>query len=112
MDEDHVVGTQRVGMDLDAVGAVFLGVGFAYGLGGELARLARQDEACTYPRGEGGAQHEAAGFHAYNLGDTLVLIKIGKDVQKLLQAVCVLEESGDVPEKNSLLGEVGDRAEM
>jgi len=59
-DEDLLSGLDGVGVDLDAVGAVFEGIGEAARRTREFARFADGDEPGGEGLGEGGAENEPA----------------------------------------------------
>ena len=112
MDEDDIAGGDGVGVDLDGVGAVFLGVGLADGLRRELAGLADGDEARAEPAGDGCGGDDAPLPDADYLGDALVFLPVAYAARDRLRAGGVLEQCGYVEELDSLQGEIGHDAEI
>ncbi len=92
----------RVGVDLDAVGAVFEFVVVAYGLGGQLAFLADRNEALAQRVGQRRAEDEAARLDAGDLVDLHVLVAAHQVIYRDAKTDRVLEQGGDVAELDVL----------
>src|ERR1019366_3464583 len=100
-----------VGVDLDAVGAVFEFVVVAYGFGGQLAFLADRDEAFVQRVSQRCAEDKAARFDAGDLVDLHVLVALRQLIYRGAKIDRVFEQSGDVAELDALLGIVRDGAD-
>ena len=109
-DDDPLAGLDCVEVDFERVGAVFEVVVHAGALRGKLLWLAHGDEACVQTVCDGWAKDEAASFDAQDEVDFFADVVGGEGVDELREAGFVLEESGDVIEEDSRLGEVGDGA--
>lgn len=102
----------RVGVDLDAVGAVFERVVVADGFGGKLAFFADRDEALVQRVSQRRAKDKTARFYAGDLVDLHVLVALRQLIYRGTKTGRVLEQRGDVTELDALLGIVRDGTDM
>ena len=107
LDDYHIVGCDGIFVDLDGVGAIFLGITLLDGFGGQLAWLAHGHKAGPQSSSQHASANEAPRLDANNLGDALVLIELNKSLFKQPQALRVLEECCQVLELHARDREVG-----
>ena len=93
-------------MHLELVGSVLQGVGLREGLARQLSGLAGGHEAGTELERHGGAQHEAAGLSADDLGDAGVPEVVGDVLYQGLEGLGIAEQRRDVLEDDAGLGVV------
>ena len=91
MQQNYVVFTDSILVNLDGVLAILLSVAFLYSVARQFARLAAEHNASTEAQGEGRRHYEAARLDTYNLGDALILVQIVHLVADFLQTFVVLE---------------------
>ena len=110
VDDEHPrAGRHRVGVDLDAVLAVFEGVIDAEHRPGELVRLADEDQPLAEARSERRTEDEAARLDA---GDQVEpgAGGRGEPVDARREAAAVEEQGGDVAEQDARVGVIGHGA--
>ena len=95
-------------MQLQGVGAVLEGIGLLDHFARQLARLADRHEAKSHGISNRRAKDEAAGFGANNLGDPLITIMIGQQIDGGLEGLGVLDQAGNVTKQNARLRIVGN----
>ena len=105
-DKDPVVGREGVDVHLELVCSVLQGVGLREGLARQLSGLAGGHEAGAELERHGGAQHEAAGLGADDLGDAGVPEVVGDVLYQGLEGLGVAEQRRDVLEDDAGLGVV------
>ena len=91
MQQNNVVFTDSILVNLDGVLAILLSVAFLYCVAGQFARLAAEHNASAETQGESRRHNEAARLDAYDFGDALVLVQIVHLVADFLQTLVVLE---------------------
>ena len=89
-DKHHIVFVERVGMDFEAVGSVFKLIALAAHFTRQLAGLASRHEAGTQAVRDRGANHEAAGLGAHNLGNACIFEMVGDSVNGCLETFWLL----------------------
>ena len=112
VNEDDIVGSQCILVNLDGVDAILFLIALLYGASRELAGLAYEDETGIQFLCEDGRHGIAAAFDAEHLGDAFVLVVIRKAVGEFLKASGILIDGGDVAEQNARLREVGNGAHI
>ena len=112
MEQHDVVGGDGILMDFDGVGSILFGVGLLYSLGRQLTGFAAEDDTSAQSNSEGGCHHKTATLYTHDFRDALVLVNLIKFIHHNLQALCVLEKGGDVPEIDTLNREVRNTAEI
>src|SRR5690349_19254640 len=101
-------GLNRIPMDRQHVGAVLQIIFHLKNVSWEFPGLSYGHEAGAKASGQGTAQDEASGFNPNDLCDALSLIALRQFVGDGAKRLRVLEESGDVIEKNAGFRKVGD----
>lgn len=107
-DEDALVLADGVGVNFEAVGAVFEFVADADGFAWELATFSDGDKASGEGLGDGGAEDEAAGFGTDDGGDSHSPVGVGHEFDGEGEGAGVGEHGGKVAELDAGFGEVGD----
>ena len=103
----RLAGLDRVGVDLEQVGAVLEVVLLALDLPGQLAPLADGDEAGTETVGDGGGEDESPGLDPDHLGHPVAGEAARRGVDGESEAFGVGEERRDVLEDDPGLGKSG-----
>lgn len=103
-----VTGYDGIGVQLQGVGAVLEGIGLLDHVARQLARLADRHEAQPHGEGNRCTENEATGFGTNNLGDPLITIMIGQQIDGGLEGFGVLDQAGDVTKQNARLRIVGN----
>ena len=112
VNEDNIIGSQRILVNLDGVDTILFLVALLHGASRQLAGFAHEDETGIQLLCEDRRHGIAAAFDAEHLGNTFVLVVIRKAVGEFLKAGGILIDGGDVAEQNARLREVGDGAHM
>ncbi len=112
MNEDNIVGSQSILVNLDGVNAILFLVALLHGASRKLAGLAYEDETGIQFLCKDGRHGVAAAFDAEHLGDAFVLVVICQASREFLKAGGILIDGGDVAEQNARLREVGNGAHM
>ena len=112
MDEHYVIGAEGVGVHLDGVDAVFLGIELADGLGGQLAGLAHGNEADAELCGHCSCDYEAAGLDSGDFRDALAAVQVAGGIDYLIETLSVLEQCRDVEKRYPLDGIIRHRTEI
>lgn len=110
-DDDLAALADGIGVDLEAVGAVFEGVVDAVDAAGELAGFANGDEPGGEGLSDGGAEDEAAGLGADDEFDTLAAVGVGHQLDGEGETPGIRQQRREILEENPGLGEVGDVAD-
>ena len=110
-DKDDIAGLDGVGVDLQRIGAVFKLVALRDDLARKLAGLACGNEPCVQLVCNRGADDEAAGLGADNLGDALACEPVGNAVDRCLQGIGVHHKRREVDEDDAGFGIIGDARE-
>jgi len=110
-DEDVLAEDERVGVDLEAVGAVFKVVGDAAGFARKLLGFADGDEAGGESLCNGGAEDESTRLGSDDDVHALAAIRVGHEFDGERKARRVGEERREVLKDDSGLGEVRDVAD-
>ena len=112
VDEDNIVGSQRILVNLDGVDAILFLIALLHSASRQLAGLAHEDETGIQFLCEDRRHGVAAAFDAEHLGDAFVLVVICQASCEFLKAGGILIDCGDVAEQNARLREVGNGAHM
>ncbi len=107
-DQDALALADRVLVHLDHVDTVFQRVLLADGLPRQLAFLADRHEAAPEPVGDGPAQDEPARLDADHRIDGLRAEGLRHLCNSRLEALCIAQERGHVPEHDPGLGVIRD----
>ncbi len=95
-------------MQLQGVGAVFEGIGLLDDSAGQFARLADRHEAQTHGVGNRRAKDEAASLGTNNLGDPLITIVIGQQIDSGFERFGIFDQAGNVAKQDARLRIVGN----
>lgn len=102
----HIVRGYGITVDLYGVLSIFLVVGCAYRVGGELARLAYGHESGTKLKSEYGSSDKSTRLYAHYLSNAFVAIKLRQVPAYDVQATGIFEQCGQVTKYDTLLREV------
>ena len=111
MNNDYVVGHDGIFVNLDGVGAVFLGIGLLDDLSGQLTGLAQGYKTGIELGGENGTANKAAGLDTNDSGHTLVTVQVSHGTRHDLERLGVLECGGQVLELNTRNREIRNIAD-
>src|SRR5207247_5706143 len=104
--EDAVSATNRVLVNLEAVGAVLERIAHAHALGWQLLRFTHRNKTCAQRVGQGRREDKTARFNADNHVNAGILVMLLEPVDGVMKALAVLQQRGDVIEQDSRLGEI------
>jgi len=107
-----LAGLYGVGVDFERIAAVFELVGDGHGFRGEFFGFANGDETGVEAIGEGGREDEAAGFDSGDDVDFVAVVVFAEAIYESMKSARILEQSGEVVEKNAGLGVIGNFADQ
>ncbi len=111
-EEDVLAGLDGVGVDFERIGGVFELVGDGYCFRGQFFRFANGDESGVETVGESRGENEAARFDSGDDVYFVAVVVLAEAVDERVETARVLQQSGEVVEKNAGLGVVGNFADQ
>ncbi len=107
-----LAGLDGVGVDFERIGGVFELVGDGHRFRGEFFWFANGDESGVEAVGESRGENEAARFDSGDDVYFVAVVVFAEAIDKRVETARVLQQSGEVVEKNAGLGVIGNFADQ
>ena len=107
-----LAGLYGVGVDFERIGAVFELVGDGHCFRGQLFWFADGDESGVEAVGESRRENKATRFDSGDDVYFVTVVVLAETVDERVEAAWVLQQSGEVVEKNAGLGVIGNFADQ